>query len=253
MAPSSEPCIDRAGPSEQMQEQQQQPDMRKPEGNSPAEPLPSQFASDAGQKRGIVYLSRIPPGMKPQKVRQLLSIHGEIGRLYLAPEGASSRKKRSRNQSGAKAKSFTEGWVEFENKRVAKQVAAGLNGQQMGGKRRSRHHFDLWSLKYLPKFKWEHLTEEIAYQRAIREQKLATEVAAANKERDFYLSRVDRAKALEAQQARKRKRLGVEAEPESTASAANAQSQSEMPKPTGPASMPSSLPADVLALIAGHT
>ena len=41
------------------------------------------------------------------------------------------------------------------------QVAAGLNGQQMGGKRRSRHHFDLWSLKYLPKFKWEHLTEEI--------------------------------------------------------------------------------------------
>lgn len=36
--------------------------------------------------------------------------------------GASSRKKRSRNQSGAKAKSFTEGWVEFEDKRVAKQV-----------------------------------------------------------------------------------------------------------------------------------
>ena len=44
-----------------------------------------------------------------------------------------------------------------------------------------------------------------AYQRAVREQKLAAEVAAANKERDFYLSRVDRAKALEAQQARKRK------------------------------------------------
>ena len=44
-----------------------------------------------------------------------------------------------------------------------------------------------------------------AYQRAIREQKLAAEVSAANKERDFYLSKVDRAKALEAQQARKRK------------------------------------------------
>ena len=44
-----------------------------------------------------------------------------------------------------------------------------------------------------------------AYQRAVREQKLAAEVSAANKERDFYLSRVDRAKALEAQQARKRK------------------------------------------------
>ena len=36
-----------------------------------------------------------------------------------------------------------------------------LNGQPMGGKRRSAYHFDLWSLKYLPKFKWEALTEEI--------------------------------------------------------------------------------------------
>ena len=36
-----------------------------------------------------------------------------------------------------------------------------LNGNQMGGKRRSAYHYDLWSLKYLPKFKWDHLTEEI--------------------------------------------------------------------------------------------
>ena len=36
-----------------------------------------------------------------------------------------------------------------------------LNGQQMGGKRRSAYHYDLWSMKYLPKFKWDHLTEEI--------------------------------------------------------------------------------------------
>jgi hypothetical protein len=36
-----------------------------------------------------------------------------------------------------------------------------LNGQQMGGKRRSAYHYDLWCLKYLPNFKWESLTEEI--------------------------------------------------------------------------------------------
>ena len=36
-----------------------------------------------------------------------------------------------------------------------------LNGQQMGGKRRSAYHYDLWSMKYLPKFKWDHLTEEV--------------------------------------------------------------------------------------------
>lgn len=34
-----------------------------------------------------IYLSTIPPFMKPQKVRHLLSKYGEIGRLYLVPEG----------------------------------------------------------------------------------------------------------------------------------------------------------------------
>ena len=51
--------------------------------------------------------------------------------------------------------------MEFEDKAVAKRVAALLNGQQMGGPRRSAYHYDLWTLKYLPKFKWDHLTEEI--------------------------------------------------------------------------------------------
>lgn len=62
-------------------------------------------------------------------------------------------------------KNFTEGWVEFDDKAIAKSVAAGLNGQQIGGKRRSAYHFDLWCMKYLPKFKWDHLTEEIAYEK----------------------------------------------------------------------------------------
>ena len=36
-----------------------------------------------------------------------------------------------------------------------------LNSNPIGGKRRSAHHDDLWCLKYLPKFKWDHLTEEM--------------------------------------------------------------------------------------------
>ena len=41
-------------------------------------------------------------------------------------------------------KNFTEGWVEFEDKRVAKRVAEQLNGQPIGGKKRSAYYFDLW-------------------------------------------------------------------------------------------------------------
>ena len=38
-------------------------------------------------KKGVCYLSRIPPKMDPLKIRQLLSPYGEIKRIYLAPEG----------------------------------------------------------------------------------------------------------------------------------------------------------------------
>ena len=43
----------------------------------------------AQDKAGVVYISRIPPGMRPAKVRHLLGQHGEIGRVYLQQEGAS--------------------------------------------------------------------------------------------------------------------------------------------------------------------
>lgn len=36
---------------------------------------------------GIIYLSRIPPYMKPLKVRQIFSKYGEVGRVFLQPEG----------------------------------------------------------------------------------------------------------------------------------------------------------------------
>ena len=39
-------------------------------------------------KLAQVYLSRIPPYMKPIKITQLLGKYGELGRVYLAPEGA---------------------------------------------------------------------------------------------------------------------------------------------------------------------
>ena len=36
---------------------------------------------------GIIYLSRIPPYMKPLKIRHIFSDFGEIGRVFLQPEG----------------------------------------------------------------------------------------------------------------------------------------------------------------------
>src|SRR5258708_21702864 len=45
-------------------------------------------AFEAAQARaGIIYISRIPPGMRPPKLRRLMSRHGQIGRSFLQQEG----------------------------------------------------------------------------------------------------------------------------------------------------------------------
>jgi len=42
---------------------------------------------DEKDRTGMIYLSRIPPYMKPQKVRHIFSQMGDVDRIYLAPEG----------------------------------------------------------------------------------------------------------------------------------------------------------------------
>ncbi len=39
---------------------------------------------------GIVYLGHIPPRMRPKHMRTMLSVYGEIGRIFLQPEGKST-------------------------------------------------------------------------------------------------------------------------------------------------------------------
>eukprot|EP00242_Pyramimonas_sp_CCMP2087_P007522 CAMPEP_0198212446 /NCGR_PEP_ID=MMETSP1445-20131203/26101_1 /TAXON_ID=36898 /ORGANISM="Pyramimonas sp., Strain CCMP2087" /LENGTH=209 /DNA_ID=CAMNT_0043886893 /DNA_START=397 /DNA_END=1023 /DNA_ORIENTATION=- len=164
------------------------------------------------ENRGIVYMSSIPPMMKANKIRTLLSQKGaEVLRIYLAPEDPLNAKRR-REKGGKRGKRFIEGWIEFANKKEAKRLARTLNGQHVGGKHFSKHYYDLWTLKYLKGFMWDHLTEDIAYQNAVRQHKLDAELRTARKDRDFYLSRVDKAKALDAMEERNKGKRAKEAE-----------------------------------------
>ena len=52
---------------------------------------------------------------------------------------------------------------------------------------------------------WTEVRCGAAYQNAVREQKLAAEISAAKRERDFYMGQVDKAKGIEAMAERKRK------------------------------------------------
>ncbi|XP_004847583.1 activator of basal transcription 1 isoform X2 [Heterocephalus glaber] len=135
---------------------------------------------------GIVYLGHIPPRFRPLHVRNLLSAYDRFVRRKKKAAAASGGKKGSKY-----SKDYTEGWVEFRDKRVAKRVAASLHNTPMGARRRSPFRYDLWNLKYLHRFTWSHLSEHLAFERQVRRQRLRAEVAQAKRETDFYLRSVE--------------------------------------------------------------
>ena len=81
------------------------------------------------KKTGVVYLSTIPPGMNWSQVIQHLKVFGEINRSHLRKEDASASQRRKGHDN------FTEGWVEFVNRKDAKMCVSQLNGRIVGGKK----------------------------------------------------------------------------------------------------------------------
>jgi ESF2/ABP1 family protein len=155
-------------------------------------------AEKAARKSGVVYISRVPPFMKPHTLKHFLEEHAPkgLGRIFLTPEDHTRYLQRKKS-GGNKKKSFTDGWVEFVSKNDAKAAAGILNGNIMGGKKGNYYHDDLWNLKYLKGFKWSHLTEQIASENAEREARLREEIRRTRKENKAFVEDVERGKALE--------------------------------------------------------
>jgi ESF2/ABP1 family protein len=165
-------------------------------------------AEKAARKSGVVYISRVPPFMKPHTLKHFLEEHAPkgLGRIFLTPE-EHTRYLQRKKSGGNKKKSFTDGWVEFVSKNDAKRAAAILNGNIMGGKKGNYYHDDLWNLKYLKGFKWSHLTEQIAAENAEREARLREEIRRTRKENKAFVEDIERGKALEGME-NKRKAKG---------------------------------------------
>ncbi|KAG0164074.1 RNA-binding ATPase activator esf2 [Apophysomyces sp. BC1034] len=173
------------------------------------------------KKTGVCYLSRIPPFMKPRRLRSLLSKYAEIGRLFCSPEDPKITARRKKYGKDRRV-NYTEGWVEFKDKKRAKALAEFLNMRQIGkvvlfsimiwlmkfegGKRSDRYYHDMWNIKYLPKFKWNHLTEQMAYEQQARQQRLRNEVAQSQRENKTYIQNVERSKMYKGMEEKKRKR-----------------------------------------------
>ncbi|KAG5359525.1 Pre-rRNA-processing protein [Yarrowia sp. C11] len=158
-------------------------------------------------KTGVVYFSRIPPLMDPGKLRMLLQRFGIVDRIYLVPEDPKAQAVRIRH-GGNRALAYTEGWAEFTKKRYAKTCASTLNGNTIGGKKGSQHYDDIMNAKYLPKFKWSDLSEQLAQETHNRQARLRTEISQATRENQTYIQSLEKSKAAERRRQRQEEEGG---------------------------------------------
>ncbi|KAK4686452.1 ESF2/ABP1 family protein, partial [Tremellales sp. Uapishka_1] len=172
---------------------------------------------------GIVYISRLPPGMTPQKVKHLMGRWGDTGKVYAQKRDAptqSNPAQQNKRQKHAQA-NYSEAWVEFLDKNVAKTVAGMLNAEMIGGKKGDRFVLDppdhsgaalmivfrwrddIWTMKYLSGFKWEMLGEQVAYERQAHTSRLRAEITRSRTEQGEYLKNVELARVLEKRRVKK--------------------------------------------------
>ena len=142
------------------------------------------------RRSGILYMSRVPVGMKISDLRKYLDEYG-MERCYFVP-----LKQKVVNNEGKKVQAYKEGWIEFNDKIYAKLAEYQLNGREIGGNKKCPYKDELWNLKYLHKFKWNDLMDNLTMEKKIQEKKLKMEIAQSKRENDFILKNYEKSKKL---------------------------------------------------------
>jgi len=178
-----------AGESEEGSEEEDEDEIEPPKKRK-VESSRKRLDSETQEKKkkpGVIYLSSVPDGMNVTQTTAFFSEFGRVGRVFLQPD-------KTDKQKGKFNRVFSEGWIEFASKKVARMAAERLNCQPVGGKRKSKAHDQTWNIKYLPRFKWVHLSERLAYEAAVRQQRLRTEISQVKREAEHFKSSVESGK-----------------------------------------------------------
>ncbi|KDE02466.1 hypothetical protein MVLG_06985 [Microbotryum lychnidis-dioicae p1A1 Lamole] len=214
-------------------------------------PLPSHLlpksASDSNRPSpGLIYLSRIPPGMGPSKVKHVLSNYGNVGRIYLVKidsqqaQPSSTQKRQNKHGNGHEkhqSHRFKEGWVEFEDKRVARSVAEMLNANTIGGKKGTPWRDDVWTMKYLPRYRWDMLSEQVALERATQTSFLRFHLQHSKTEQEAYLDAVEKARVGQKIKEKRQMQGSLEEKEEVAGKKRKGEGEGDVSSGSGPASM----------------
>ncbi|KAL9113045.1 MAG: hypothetical protein Q9227_002657 [Pyrenula ochraceoflavens] len=166
----------------------------------------SRHDSKSGSKKstnpGVVYLSALPPYLKPSALRTLFLKRGfgPINRLFLTPASTTSTSTSRRN----KRQTYAEGWIEFASKKTAKIAVETMNARTIGGKKGGFYHDDLLNMRYLKGMKWDDLMAQFREEKREEEVRQEAEREQARKETKAFMEGVERSKVIEGME-RKRK------------------------------------------------
>ncbi|EAW14528.1 RNA-binding ATPase activator ESF2 [Aspergillus clavatus NRRL 1] len=184
-------------------------------------------------KTGVVYLSSLPPYLKPFALKSMLETRGfePITKVFLTPEVPSAAGPRRRSN---KRKTYADGWVEFASKKTAKICAETLNASIVGGRKGGWYHDDVWNMKYLRGFKWADLMEQVQRERSEREARRRIEDTRARKEDKVFLEGVEHGKVLQGIQKKNEEKRRRQAEARADAEAAVAATAATSDAGNGP-------------------
>jgi ESF2/ABP1 family protein len=128
---------------------------------------------------------------------------------------------------------YIEGWLEFADRKDARRVSKTLNCTPIGdclhskNRRRVRFAADLWNLTYLGKHvKWHHLTQQLTYQKRIRDKKLQQQIQQAKREANQFLDNVEKSHINNLIEEKRQKKLNKRANNNASEAAAE-QSESQ--------------------------
>lgn len=130
--------------------------------------------------RGVVYVAQLPHGWTRLQVIRYFEKYGEVTRVFL-------NKKDTKSNRRGRGFIFTDGWIEYRKKRHAKQLVALMDGQPVGGKKRSKHAQDLLMLSYLKGFDFGSLYDDVMHVKRTRQDRLNAQLARVKKESQMYM------------------------------------------------------------------
>lgn len=159
---------------------------------------------------GVIYLSSLPPYLRPSALRNLLTQRGfgPITRLFLAPASKPARGSKSKPTStkSSKRQLYSEGWIEFASKSTAKRCAETLNAAPVGGKKGSFYRDDVWNMKYLRDMRWEELMAGVREERREEEGRRDEERLILARETKRFVEGVEKGRKMKGIEESKAKR-----------------------------------------------